>query len=293
MNTISTALTRPSTSSGVTRGRIVCRSTTDTMSTAPPNASAASDSHIVWESPKTTMLAPNSATTSSSRGPARRRTGHRARIRAAVSDPTAGAVRSTPRPTGPTSSTSFANTGSSATAPPKRTAKRSSEMAPNSTGVRRISRTPASRLSRPGAPLDAPVRPDRIASTHPADTSVRPTATAYTSSGRIENSSPPAAGPATTDTWNAIERCARAVTRISSGTSDGVNDRPAGEPSAAATPVANASARNCHSSCAPPSVTASRPANTGPRARWRRRAACGAAVGRRAGPPGARAGAAE
>ena len=58
MNTISTAFTRPRSSSGVTSGRIVWRRTTLTMSTAPPAASASSDSHIVCERPKTTIVTP-------------------------------------------------------------------------------------------------------------------------------------------------------------------------------------------------------------------------------------------
>ena len=68
-----------------------------------------------------------------------------------IIDAVHGALRSTPRPVGPTSSTSFAKTGSSATAPPNSTAKRSSEIAPSRTGVRRTSRTPASTLSSDGA----------------------------------------------------------------------------------------------------------------------------------------------
>ena len=58
MNTISTAFTRPRSSSGVTSGRIVCRRTTLTMSAPPPTASARSESHIVVERPKTTIVTP-------------------------------------------------------------------------------------------------------------------------------------------------------------------------------------------------------------------------------------------
>ena len=75
MKTISTAFTRPRTSSGVTSGRIVERRTTLTRSKAPPKASASMDSHIWRERPKTTMHAPKPATTTNSVGPARRRTG--------------------------------------------------------------------------------------------------------------------------------------------------------------------------------------------------------------------------
>ena len=62
--------------------------------------------------------------------PARRRIGLTASASATAVAPTAGAARSTPKPSGPTCSTSRAKTGSSAVAPPSSTAKRSSEMAP-------------------------------------------------------------------------------------------------------------------------------------------------------------------
>ena len=75
MKTISTAFTRPRSSSGVTSGRIVERRTTLTMSNAAPSASASIESHIVRESPKTTMHTPKPATTTNSFGPARRRIG--------------------------------------------------------------------------------------------------------------------------------------------------------------------------------------------------------------------------
>ena len=58
MKTISTAVTRPRSSSGVTSGRIVWRRTTLTMSTAPPAASASSESQTVSESPKTIIVTP-------------------------------------------------------------------------------------------------------------------------------------------------------------------------------------------------------------------------------------------
>ena len=47
---------------------------------------------------------------------------------------------------------------------------------------------------------------------------------------------PPIAGPTTAESWNAIDRCASALTRISCGTSDGVSARPAGAPIALPTP---------------------------------------------------------
>ncbi len=122
------------------------------------------------------MHAPNAATTRNSVLPARRWMGRRARKSAAAKDPTAGAVRRSPRPVGPTSRMSFAKIGRSATAPPSRTAKRSSEIAPSSTFVRRMSRTPASTSSRPAAPSTAGSRPLRSASTQTSATSAMPTA---------------------------------------------------------------------------------------------------------------------
>ncbi len=55
---------------------------------------------------------------------------------------------------------------------------------------------------------------------------------------------PPTAGPATSESWNAIERWASALTRISCGTSEGVSARPAGAPIALAHPVSSASPKN-------------------------------------------------
>ena len=66
----------------------------------------------------------------------------------------------------------------------------------------------------------------------------------------------------TADSWKAIERCASALTRISSGTSDGVNARPAGAPIALPTPCRNASAKNGHTLPAPDTVTARSPLRT-------------------------------
>ncbi len=75
MNTISTAFTRPRSSSGVTSGRIVERSTMLTRSNAPPAARASIDSHIWRERPNTIIDAPKPATTKNRIGPARWRIG--------------------------------------------------------------------------------------------------------------------------------------------------------------------------------------------------------------------------
>ena len=152
--------------------------------------------------------------------------------------------------------------GRSATAPPSSTAKRSREIAPSKTFVRRMRRTPASTSSRPAAP------PPRQHARHGARArSQRRRAKArsrpaYTSSGWSANRRPPTAGPATSESWNAMERCASALTRISRGTSEGVRARPAGAPIALPTPIANASAKNGHTWSAPESVIASSPSAT-------------------------------
>jgi hypothetical protein len=72
MKTISTAVTRPRSSSGVSSGKIVERRTTLTVSNPAPSASASIDSHIWRDRPNATMHAPNPATTKKSFGPARR-----------------------------------------------------------------------------------------------------------------------------------------------------------------------------------------------------------------------------
>ncbi len=83
MKTISTAVTRPRNSSGVTSGRIVERRTTLTVSNADPSASASMESHIVRERPKTIMQTPNPATTTNNFGPACLWIGYRAMNRRA------------------------------------------------------------------------------------------------------------------------------------------------------------------------------------------------------------------
>ncbi len=151
MKTISTALTRPRSSFGVISPTVVERMLTLIRSTNPAMPSAATESSIDRESPKTIMHAPKIPTTTSSVGPARVWSGRRARMIPAASAPTAGALRRTPSPTGPTWRISRAKTGASAIAPPKRTAKRSSAIAPSSIRVRNTNRTPSASPAKPGA----------------------------------------------------------------------------------------------------------------------------------------------
>ena len=68
-------------------------------------------------------------------------------------------------------------------------------------------------------------------------------------------SRPPIAGPVTTVAWPTVERIARALVSSSTGTRVGGIDRAAGFPSAAAQPLAKASARNGQSVSAPLRLT--------------------------------------
>ncbi len=179
MKTISTAFTRPRSSSGVTSGRIVERRTTLTMSTAPPTARATIESANERERPNTIIDTPNDPTASRSVLPTRSRSGRRASTTAATSAPTAGALRRAPSPTGPTSRMSFAKIGISAAAPPRSTANRSSEIAPSRTGVRRMSATPANTSRSEGVPVTSWAGPrSRRESTQPSVVTASAAATA-------------------------------------------------------------------------------------------------------------------
>jgi hypothetical protein len=149
MKTELTALTRPRMSSGVSSCTRVWRMTTLTMSAAPPTASISSDSQKWVDRPKTMVLSPYTATAPSSSGPVRRRMGQRVSSSDMASAPTAGALRSRPRPAGPTCSTSLANMGSSAVAPPSSTANRSSDTAPSTALWLNTKRSPASSGAQP------------------------------------------------------------------------------------------------------------------------------------------------
>ena len=102
--------------------------------------------------------------------------GKRASASAARNAPAGAEARRSPRPVGPTSRMSFAKIGSNATAPPRSTAKRSSEIAPKSTRVRRIRRTPASTSPKSAAPSPAGTRPERTASASVSATQREPDA---------------------------------------------------------------------------------------------------------------------
>ena len=108
------------------------------MSAAPSTVRAPTDSQTYFDSPKTTVAAPNTATAPNISRPARRRIVWLARITATSVAPTAGAARSTPKPSAPTCSTSRANTGSRAVAPPSNTANKSSEIEPKTILLRQV-----------------------------------------------------------------------------------------------------------------------------------------------------------
>ena len=163
MNTPSTAFTRPRTSFGVASAPTVERMFIDSMSTNPLTARAATESQNQRERPNMTMLAPKTPTEMNNVRPARPPSGLRASMIPAASAPTAVALRRIPSPNGPVCRIERAKSGSSATAPPKSTAKRSSVIAPSRIGVERMKRMPSvealepRRLGRGRSPRD--VRP--------------------------------------------------------------------------------------------------------------------------------------
>ncbi|MNO81969.1 hypothetical protein D3C76_732280 [compost metagenome] len=122
------------------------------MSAAPSTTSTPSDSQNEVDRPKAMVAAPKMPTARNMIRPTLRSMGKRASQNDISSAPTAGAERSRPRPQGPVSRMSRANTGSSAVAPPSSTANRSSEMAPKMSGRLRMKRMPASSESSEALP---------------------------------------------------------------------------------------------------------------------------------------------
>ena len=90
MNTISTAFTRPRSSSGVASATVIERMFMLNMSANPATASAAHESQNDFDSPKTMWDAPKIATTMNSVRPALPRIGRWARMMPATRAPTAG-----------------------------------------------------------------------------------------------------------------------------------------------------------------------------------------------------------
>src|SRR5882672_77695 len=132
MNTIETALTRPRIRSGVPTWMRVWRTVTLSMSAAPMTKRNARDRGRLWESPRPRVASPNTATPPKSQAPIRRRRGRNAKRIAMTPAPTALALRKSPTSSDPRPKNSWATAGSSAVAPPRRTAKRSRDRAPRS-----------------------------------------------------------------------------------------------------------------------------------------------------------------
>ena len=161
---------------------------------------AASESRKLRESANTIVNAPNAPTARNSAGPdpAVERAGREPS--ATTTAPMPGAALSTPLPSAPTCSTSCEKTGSSAVAPPRSTATRSSDMVPSSAGVRRMKRTPSSascRVAERGSSVRWARRSTRRHEQH-ARARRAPAATAATTNGTGAPrmcSSPAAIGP--------------------------------------------------------------------------------------------------
>ena len=81
------------------------------------------------------------------------------------SAPTAGAARNSPSAHGPAANTSRANTGNSAVTAPSSTANRSSEIAPSTTGLRRMKLKPAKKTCRLNGSRAGAARSMRISAT--------------------------------------------------------------------------------------------------------------------------------
>ncbi len=130
MKTVLTAATRPRIACGTMRRLIARRVTTLMPSQAPEIVSKTNDKRKFSDSPKKMIEIPKPATEICNSRPARRRGGFRRATIITPSDPSAGAALSNPNPVAPTFKISDANIGRSATAPPNRTANRSSAIEP-------------------------------------------------------------------------------------------------------------------------------------------------------------------
>ena len=100
MKTISTALTRPRSASGVASAVIIERMFMLIMSAKPLTASAANESANELDSPNTTMLPPKTPTTTSSLRPAIPRSGRRVSMIPAKRAPDGGRAAQHAEPDG-------------------------------------------------------------------------------------------------------------------------------------------------------------------------------------------------
>ena len=111
---------------------------------APDSTSSATNATTkLVVTPSAIVPMPNSATEINRVLPIRRLTGFTVRYSATTPAPMPVAARSQPSPTAPTPRRSSAMAGSNATAPPKSTANRSSEIAPSRMGWLRTNRRPS------------------------------------------------------------------------------------------------------------------------------------------------------
>ena len=103
------------------------------------------------DNPNATVTAPNNATTTSSTRPGRFQMLSRPPSDAIATAPIDCDARNTPKPNEPTCSTSFAITGNSCVTPANSTANMSSVSAGNSSGERKINRSPTRQSLRADA----------------------------------------------------------------------------------------------------------------------------------------------
>ncbi|MNV73339.1 hypothetical protein D3C71_1664800 [compost metagenome] len=108
MNNMFTAFTLPRMVSGVENCTSAPRMYPLTMSAAPATRSAANDSQNSVDSANTRLATPNTATAMNMVRPTLWLNGRMLRYSPALTSPTAMALRSAPRPAGPTCSTSCA-----------------------------------------------------------------------------------------------------------------------------------------------------------------------------------------
>ena len=238
MKTISTAITRPRSSSGVASATIIERMFMLIMSTKPLTARAAGRAEATS----------TARTRSCSRRRRRRRAGGSgpAPAERPAREHQAGEQRADRRrapeqaePDGADVEQVCAKSGASAIAPPKSTAKRSSKIAPRRIGVRRMKRMPARRVSCRAWML-ASIGPPRWPGASSGAT--RPIAQQQTGGGAvdevgaIEKSRPPIAGPTITTACDGSSGAPSRSAISSNGTSDGGSARGAGIPTSAEQP---------------------------------------------------------
>ena len=236
MNTAFTALTRPRMWSGVSSWMSMWRMNTLTSSAPPSTASATIDSAKFEDSPNTAVAAPNRPTHANSHRPTWRVIGRTTSTIATSVAPTAGAMRNIPSAAGPASSTSFANAGSSAVAPPTSTANRSSVIAPSTIGRERTKCRPSSSVCHVAGPAATLMGGSRTRSMSTTDSASAPATIEYTTFGPARYRKPPSAGPAIVAAWPSVELSATALPNTCGGTRFGVIACDAGIAKARAVP---------------------------------------------------------